>query len=202
MNSRSPNSVSHDEIGCADWRSDIAERLGAVGVDLDPEHVEVRDRAQYFQIAFGLGVEIEIEHEIDVRPSAVVERLEVHAQIPQHLLVDVELGIERPPEARAPALRPAVLVHEDVGLERAKTLLAHLAADRLDAVEVSDRWLPVGMVDAPRGAVRPVEPDAVALLAAEPARSTARRAAWPWRRAARSRSPPSPPRPRRPPPAG
>src|SRR5262249_50659719 len=83
-------------------------------------------------------------------------------------LVDVELGIERPPEARAPALRPAVLVNEDVGLERAETLLAHLAADRLDAVEVGDRWLvPVGMVDAPRGAGRPVEPDAVALLAAE-----------------------------------
>src|SRR4029077_773061 len=59
----------------------------------------------------------------------VVERLEVHAQIPQHLLVDVELGIERPAEARAPALRPAVLVNEDVGLERAETLLAHLAAD-------------------------------------------------------------------------
>src|SRR5262249_42414125 len=77
-------------------------------------------------------------------------------------------GIERPPEARAPALWPAVLVNEDVGLERAETLLAHLAADRLDAVEVGDRWLvPVGMVDAPRGAVRPVEPDAVALLAAE-----------------------------------
>src|SRR5262249_38153386 len=101
-------------------------RAPPVAVDLDPEHVEVRDRAQYFQIAFGLGVEIEIEHEIDVRPSAVVERLEVHAQIPQHLLVDVELGIERPPEAQAPALRPAVLVNEDVGLERAETLLAHL----------------------------------------------------------------------------
>src|SRR5262249_16260512 len=80
----------------------------------------------------------------------------------------VELGIERPPEARAPALRPAVLVNEDVGLERAETLLAHLTADRFDAIEVGDRWLvPVGMVDAPRGAVRPVEPDAVALLAAE-----------------------------------
>ena len=72
MNSRSPNSVSQDEIG-------IAERLGAVGVDLDPEHVEVRDRAEYFEITFGLGVEIEIEQEIDLRPGAVVERLKVHA---------------------------------------------------------------------------------------------------------------------------
>src|SRR5262249_56683619 len=126
-----------------------------------------RSRA-VFSDSLRSGVEIEIEHEIDVRPSAVVERLEVHDQIPQQLLVDVELGIERPPDARAPALRPAVLVNEDVGLERAEPFLAHLAADRLDAVEVGDRWLvPVGMVDAPRGAMRPVEPDAVALLAAE-----------------------------------
>src|SRR5262249_34926112 len=148
--------------------TDIAERLGTVGVDLDPEHVDVRDRAQYSQIAFGLGIEAEIEQQIDVRPGAVVERLEVHAQIAQYLLVDVEVGIERPPEGRAAAPRPPLFVNQDVCFERAETLLAHLAADRLHAVEVGDRWLvPVGMVDAPRGAVRPVKPDALALLAAE-----------------------------------
>ena len=45
---------------------------------------------------------------------------------------------------------------------------AHFAADRLDAVEIGDRRLvPVGMVDAPGGAMRPVDANAIADLAAE-----------------------------------
>ena len=53
-------------------------------------------------------------------------------------------------------------------LQRGELLLAHLAADRLDAVEVGDGGLEVArVIDAPGGAVRPVDPDAVAHLAAE-----------------------------------
>src|SRR4051812_846488 len=62
----------------------------------------------------------------------------------------------------------AVLVDENIGLAGGKTFFAHLAADRLDAVEVGDRRLVVGrVVDAPSGAVRPIEPDALAHLAAQ-----------------------------------
>src|SRR6185436_10717518 len=66
------------------------------------------------------------------------------------------------------ALRLAVGVDEDVGLHRRKAFFAHLVADRFDAVEIGDRRLePVGMIDAPGRAVRPVDSDAVADLAAE-----------------------------------
>ena len=82
--------------------------------------------------------------------------------------IDVDLGLERRAEAGPPALRLAVGVDEDVGLHRGEALFAHLAADRLDAVEIGDRRLePVGMIDAPGRAMRPVDPDAVADLAAE-----------------------------------
>src|SRR4029079_8418235 len=69
-----------------------------------------------------------------------------------------------------PALRIATagLVEEDVGLERGEALLAHLAPHGLDAVEIDDGGLvPGGMIDAPRSAMRPVDPEPVAHLAAE-----------------------------------
>ena len=84
--------------------ADMAQRLGAEGVDLDPEHVEVGDLAQDLEIALGLGVEVEVEQQIDVGPRALADGLQVHAQIAQHVPVDVELGIERRAEAGAPAL--------------------------------------------------------------------------------------------------
>src|SRR5262249_13787879 len=90
------------------------------------------------------------------------------AEIAQHRAVDIDLGLERRAEAGPPAHRLAVGVEEDVGLERGEFLLAHLVADGLDAVEAGDRRLvPVGMIDAPGRAMRPVDPDAVADLAAE-----------------------------------
>ncbi len=70
--------------------ADITERLGIVAIDLDPEHVEVGDFAQDFQIAFGLGVEIEIEQDIDIGPGAVANGFQMHAQVAQHLAVDIE----------------------------------------------------------------------------------------------------------------
>ena len=94
----------------------------------------------------------------------------MHAEIAQHVAVDVALGIGRRAEAGAPALRVllVVVVDEDVGLHRRKALFAHLAADRLHALEVGDGRLEVGrMIDAPGRAVRPVDPDAVADLAAQ-----------------------------------
>ena len=92
----------------------------------------------------------------------------MHAQITQHLAVDVDLGFERHAETGPPAPRLALVIGEDVGLQRGEFLLADLAPDRLDAVEIGDRRLvPVGMVDAPGRAMRPVDPDAVADLAAE-----------------------------------
>src|SRR5258708_30395860 len=134
--------------------SDIAQRFGIEAVDLDPEHVEVGDFAQDLEITFGLGVEIEIEQDIDIRSGAVADGFEMHAQITQYLSLDIDLGFERRAEARPPALRLAAIVSEDVGLQRGEFLLANLASDRLDAIEIVDRRLvPGGMIDAPGGAV-------------------------------------------------
>src|SRR5450432_18 len=147
---------------------DIAERFRIETVDLDPEHVEVGNGAQDFEIAFGLGVEIQVEQDVDVRSGAVADRFKMHPQIAQDLAVDIDLGLERRAKSRPPALRLAGIVGEDVGLQRGKFLLANLTPDRFHAIEVVDRRLvPAGMIDAPGGAMRPVDPDTIADLAAE-----------------------------------
>ena len=84
--------------------ADIGRAPRAEGVDLDPEHVEVGDLAQDLEIPLGLGVEVEVEQDIDVRPRALAHGFQMHAQVAQHGLVDVELGIERRAEAGPPAL--------------------------------------------------------------------------------------------------
>src|SRR5664279_535878 len=139
---------------------DIAECFRVEAVDLDPEHVEIGDDTQDLQIPLGLGIEIEIEQNIDIGPGAITDGLQMHAQVAQYLAVDVDLRLEWRAEAGSPASRLAVCVSEDVGLQGGKLLLAHLAPDRLDAVEIGNgRLEPVGMVDAPSGAMRPVDPN-------------------------------------------
>src|SRR5581483_4106229 len=147
--------------------SDKAKRLRAEGIDFDPEHVEIGDLPQDFQEPFGLGVEIEIEQDVDIGPGALPDRFQMYAQIMQHPALDIELGQERCAEAWTPAGRLATIIGEDVRLERGELLFAHLAADRLDAIEAFDRGLvPRRMVDAPSGTMRPVNPHPVADLAA------------------------------------
>src|SRR5450631_1444030 len=135
--------------------ADIAKRFRIKTVDLDPEHIEVGNCAQDFQITLGLGVEIQVEQDVDIRSGAVADGFKMHAQIAQDLAVDIDLGLERRAKSRPPALRLAGVVGEDVGLQRGKFPLANLASDRLDAIEIVDwRLVPAGMIDAPGGAVR------------------------------------------------
>src|SRR5437868_4378728 len=115
---------------------DKSKRLWIETVDLDPEHVHILDRAQDLQIAFGPGVEVEVEQEVDVGPRAVADRLKMHAEVIHDLAIDIDLWLERRAEAGPPAHRLAVGIDEDIGLQRSKPPVAHLAADRLDAVEI------------------------------------------------------------------
>ena len=96
--------------------ADKPERFRIETIDLDPEDIEVGDRAQYFQIAFGLGIEIEVEQDIDIGPRAIANRFEVHTQVAQYLSLDIDFGRKRRAKAGPPARRPAVVVGEDVGL--------------------------------------------------------------------------------------
>src|SRR5713226_1064354 len=147
---------------------DIAKGFGIEAVDFDPEHVEIGNGAQDLEIAFGLGVEIEIEQDIDIRPRAIADGFEIHAQIAQYLAVDIDLGFERRAESGPPAHRLAGIVSEDVGLQRGKFLCPDFASDRLHAIEIVDRRLVPGrMIDAPGGAMRPVDPDPIADFTAE-----------------------------------
>src|SRR3954453_12704108 len=148
--------------------ADVTERFRIETVDLDPEHVEVGDGAQDLQIALGLGVEVAIKQDVDVGACPVADRLQMHAQVAQDFAIDVDLGGEGRAETRSPTGWLALVVREDVGLERGELLLAHLASDCLDAVEVLDRRLvPGGVIDPPRCAMRPIDPDTVADLATE-----------------------------------
>ena len=147
---------------------DIAERFGIETVDLDPEHVEVGNGAQDLEIAFGLGVEVEVEQDVDIRPGALADGFKMCAQVAQYLAVDIDFRRKGRAETRPPASRPARIVSEDIGLQRGELLFPDFASDRLHAVEIGDRRLvPVGMVDAPGGAMRPVNANAIANFAAE-----------------------------------
>src|SRR5262249_5182077 len=128
------------------------------------------DLAHDPEVALGLGVEVEVEQQAHLRPAALAQRLQVRADVAENRAVDVELRLERRAEAGPPALRVAAarLVEEDVGLARAATLRARFPCNRLDAVEIGDgRLVPGGVIDAPGGAVRPVDPELIAYLAPE-----------------------------------
>src|SRR6516165_7842050 len=148
--------------------ADVGERRRAVAVDLDPEHVEIGDLPQDLQITLGLGVEVEIEQQVDIGAGAVANGFEMGAQVAQNLLVDIEFGNERDAKSRPPRVRRTMIVHKDISFEGGKASLVNLGADCLDAVEAGDRRLVEGrMVDAPRRAMRPIDPNAVAYVAAE-----------------------------------
>jgi hypothetical protein len=110
---------------------DMAEGLGAVAVDLDPEHVEIGNRLQDLEIPLGLGVEVQVEQQVDVGSGTIAHCRQMDPQAAQHMLVDIELGQERHAETRPPAARRPALKEEDVGLERGEALLANFGAERL-----------------------------------------------------------------------
>src|SRR6516164_6549131 len=146
----------------------ITERLGIEAVNLDPEHVEVFDCSENPEIAFGLGVEIEVKQDIDFRPRSLANCLKVHTQIAQDFVFDIDFGLKRRAESRSPAGRFAALIGENVGLERGEFFLAYLASNRLDAIEAFDRRLVPGrMIDPPRRTVRPVHANAIVDFATE-----------------------------------
>ena len=148
--------------------ADRRQRLRVVDVELDPQQRHVVERADEPQEALGAGVEVDVEHELDVGPGAVAQRLQVHQDVADERRVHVQAGRRRRAEAGHPAVRPAALVAEQVGLERREALLAGIGAGPADAVEVGDRrCVVVGMVDAPARAVRPVDRHRVAMAAAE-----------------------------------
>src|SRR5262245_3015337 len=137
--------------------ADIPQSFRAEGVDFHPEHIEGGDLAQNLEIAFGLGVEVEVKQQVHVGSGAFAHGLQMQAQVMENVPVDIELGIKgnRKPWPPALGVSAAGLVEENVGLEGAETLLAYLAAHGLDAVELGDCRAVVGrMVDTPGGAVR------------------------------------------------
>src|SRR5713226_8809272 len=101
---------------------DIAECFGIEAVDFDPEHVEVGNGAQDLEITFGLCVEVEVEQDVNVRPGAIADYLEMGAQVAQYLAVHVDLRHEGHAETGPPAPRLTRVVSENVGLQRGKFL--------------------------------------------------------------------------------
>src|SRR5262249_46804983 len=137
--------------------ADIAQSLRVVAVDLDPEHLKIGNRPKNLQIALGLGVEVEIEQQIDIRTGAVADCFKMITQIAQHRFVDIQLGDKGNAKPGPPAARHAVIIGKYVGLQRGKALVADLAADRSYSVEAGDGGLvKTRMIDAPGCAMRPV----------------------------------------------
>src|SRR6476646_3826550 len=101
---------------------DIAERFGIETVDLDPKHVEVGNGAKDLEVAFGLGVKVEVEQDVDIRPGTVPYGFKMAAQVAQHLAVHIDLRREGHAETGPPASRLARIVSEDIGLQRGELL--------------------------------------------------------------------------------
>ena len=82
--------------------------------------------------------------------------------------LDVASGVEGPSKAWSPAGDAVVfIVVEYVGLETCEALLPNITSDLANAVDVEDRGREMLGSRAVRDAVRPVDPDLVADLAAE-----------------------------------
>src|SRR5258708_3981058 len=104
------------------------------------------------------------------------------------MLVNIELRHERNAKPGPPGARSAPIVNEDVRLQRAEALLAHLGADRLYAVQAGDLRACTGSDDlSAKSRSATNKPGYGREACRRGARGTARRALWPWRRAARSR---------------
>jgi hypothetical protein len=67
----------------------VAQRLGNETVDLDPEQVQMRNGAQDFEIALGLGIEIQVQQNVDIRTRAFAQGLQVHHKIAHHIALHI-----------------------------------------------------------------------------------------------------------------
>src|SRR5262245_867340 len=123
----------------AAFRSDGGERLRIERIDLDPEDIHILDFTQDAEIALGPRIEVEVEQDVDVRTRSLAHDRQVFAQAVENIALDIALRRMRASEARRPALDAAVVIAEDVGLERRKTFLADLAGDLARAIRVLDR---------------------------------------------------------------
>ena len=90
---------------------------------LDPEHVDIKNLAQDFELALGLGVGVEIEQQLDIRAGALADRRETPQQIAQHPLLDIELEIERHAKAGPPGMQRPRVMQKGVGLEAGEAAL-------------------------------------------------------------------------------
>ena len=115
----------------------------------------MRNRAQDFEEPLGLGVKIEIEQDVDIGANAVAQGFKVHDEIAQHGAVNIEIGLVRTTETRPPSPRILLpFINKDVRLAGLEALVANFSADRIDAIEIGDRWLVVGgMINPPGRAV-------------------------------------------------
>ena len=93
--------------------ADIGKGFGIVAVDLDPEHIQVRYGADHLQKTFGLGVEIEVQENIHIRPGAVAEGFVFGVDLTGDFFLHVQLGVKRPPEPSAPAFERPILGQQD-----------------------------------------------------------------------------------------
>ena len=146
----------------------VRQRLGVGRVDLGPEQVEVGDGTQDAPVALGLGVVVEVEEDVHVRSRTVAESVEMVSQLLEYVTVDVLVGRIGVAESGRPPSHALTAVVEDVGLESREAALAYLLAQCPDAAEIGHRRrVEVGPRDAPGAAMRPVNPNRVADLAAE-----------------------------------
>src|SRR5829696_4124620 len=118
--------------------ADVRERPGIVGVELDPEEVEVFEGADDADKSLRPGVEIQVQQDLYIRARAIAKRLEMGPDAPDERPVDVEAGGEGCAEARHPGAYRPLFVAKHVRLERGGSQLAGVLTRPLHTVEIRD----------------------------------------------------------------
>ena len=157
-------------------RSDTAPPAGSApetripGVDLQPGHVEWRDRLGDLQIPLGLEMIVDVQVQTHLRTGAGAECAEQIAHRLQRLAVDVELWVAwRAAEAGPEVGQLLAIERQDVGFQSFQSAPLHLGAQRGNIVVGAQRRHAHQLVvaHAVRPAMRPVHRDALAHRAAE-----------------------------------
>ncbi len=151
--------------------ADVGERIGIVGIDLEPGEVVRRDRIGDALEALGLEMEVDVQHQPHLGSDRVAERRHRALGGLGDAVVPVELGPARgAPEARAERDQATARIGgQDVGLERAEAARFHLLGVAGELVVAGDGGHAhlCRVANAVGAAMRPVQRDAVAHRAAE-----------------------------------
>ena len=143
---------------------------GIAGIDFDPEKVKRFHCPRHLDVALGLIVKVQVDHDVNVRANRLPEGCQLVLDGTDRVPLRVQLWKAIPPsKAGDMTTRIIVSQKQDVGFERRVASGDHFPSGCEDIIQGFDRGdahrLP--MRYPVRGTVRPVQADSIAYRSAE-----------------------------------